>query len=75
MEITERRYAELSENKKKLYRRKQAKDGNKLLYKVPKRKVLKILMNLRTLAIRNFITVKQLIVSPKKNKISRRYFR
>ena len=34
MELTEEEYAKLSENEKRLYRRKQTKDGNKSLYKV-----------------------------------------
>lgn len=38
MEITEKRYSELSEDEKRLYRRKQTKDGNKTLYKVAKEK-------------------------------------
>lgn len=34
MELTEEEYSKLSEDEKRLYRRKQTKDGNKLLYKV-----------------------------------------
>lgn len=34
MEITEEEYAKLSEDEKRLYKRKQTKDGNKSLYKV-----------------------------------------
>lgn len=34
MEITEEEYSKLSEDEKRLYRRKQTKDGNKSLYKV-----------------------------------------
>lgn len=34
MEITEKEYSKLSEDEKRLYRRKQTKDGNKTLYKV-----------------------------------------
>lgn len=32
MELTEQEYSNLSEDEKRLYRRKQTKDGNKLLY-------------------------------------------
>lgn len=41
MEIVGKRYAELSEDEKRLYRRKQTKDGNKVLYKVAKEKGVK----------------------------------
>ena len=34
MELTEEEYSELTEDEKRLYRRKQTKDGNKSLYKV-----------------------------------------
>jgi len=34
MELTEEEYAKLSEDEKRLYRRRQTRDGNKLLYKV-----------------------------------------
>ena len=34
MELTEEEYEKLSEDDKRLYRRKQTKDGNKLLYKI-----------------------------------------
>ena len=40
-EITEEEYANLSEDDKRLYRRKQTKDGNKLLYKIAKDKGVK----------------------------------
>jgi hypothetical protein len=33
MELTEEEYNKLTEDKKRLYRRKQTKDGNKILYK------------------------------------------
>lgn len=41
MEIVEKKYAELSEDEKRLYRRKQTKNGNKVLYKVAKEKGVK----------------------------------
>lgn len=34
MELTEEEYSKLSEDAKRLYRRKQTKDGNKSLYKI-----------------------------------------
>ena len=34
MELTEEEFAKLSENEKRLYRRKQTKEGNKALYKI-----------------------------------------
>ena len=40
-EITEEEFANLSEDDKRLYRRKQTKDGNKLLYKIAKDKGVK----------------------------------
>ena len=36
MELTEQEYSKLSEEEKGLYRRKQTKDGNKVLYRVAK---------------------------------------
>ena len=41
MELTEEEYSRLSENEKRLYRRKQTKDGNKILYKIAKEKGVK----------------------------------
>ena len=41
MEITEEEYSKLSEDEKRLYRRKQTRDGNKLLFKVAKEKGVK----------------------------------
>ena len=41
MEITEEEYGNLSEDEKRLYRRKQTRDGNKILYKVAKEKGVK----------------------------------
>lgn len=40
-ELTEREYGMLSEDEKRLYRRKQTRDGNKILYKVAKEKGVK----------------------------------
>lgn len=41
MEITEEEYSELTEDEKRLYRRKQTKDGNKVLYKIAREKGVK----------------------------------
>ena len=41
MELTEEEYSKLSEDEKRLYRRKQTKDGNKILYRVKKKKGVK----------------------------------
>ncbi len=41
MEITEIEYNKLSEDEKRLYRRRQTKDGNKILYKIAKEKGVK----------------------------------
>lgn len=41
MELTEDEYNKLTEDEKRLYRRKQTKDGNKLLYKIAKEKGVK----------------------------------
>ena len=41
MQLTEEEYNRLSENEKRLYRRKQTKNGNKLLYKIAKEKGVK----------------------------------
>lgn len=38
MELTEQEYSKLSEDEKRLYRRKQTRDGNKVLYKVASEK-------------------------------------
>ena len=40
-EITEKVYSNLTEDEKRLYRRKQTKDGNKVLYKIAKEKGVK----------------------------------
>lgn len=41
MELTEEEYSNLNEDEKRLYRRKQTKDGNKLLYKIAVKKGVK----------------------------------
>ena len=41
MELTEEEYSKLSEDEKRLYRRKQTKDGNKVLYRIAKEKGVK----------------------------------
>ena len=41
MELTEEEYEKLSEDEKRLYRRKQTKDGNNILYRVAKEKGVK----------------------------------
>ncbi len=41
MELTEKEYNELSEDEKRLYRRKQTRDGNKILYGIAKEKGVK----------------------------------
>jgi len=41
MELTEQEYSKLTEDEKRLYRRKQTKDGNKLLYKIALEKGVK----------------------------------
>lgn len=41
MELTEKEYSTLSEDEKRLYRRRQTKDGNKVLYKIAKEKGVK----------------------------------
>ena len=41
MELSEKEYSELSEDEKRLYRRKRTRDGNKILYKVAKEKGVK----------------------------------
>ena len=41
MELTEEEYNKLSEDEKRLYRRRQTKDGNKILYKIAKEKGVK----------------------------------
>lgn len=38
MELTEEEYSKLTEDEKRLYRRKQTRDGNKILYKIAKEK-------------------------------------
>ncbi len=41
MELTEEEYGKLTEDEKRLYRRKQTKDGNRVLYKIAKEKGVK----------------------------------
>lgn len=41
IELTEEEYSKLTEDEKRLYRRKQTKDGNKILYKIAKEKGIK----------------------------------
>ena len=41
MELTELEYSKLSEEEKRLYRRKQTRDGNKILYKIARKKGVK----------------------------------
>ena len=41
MELTEDEYNKLTEDEKRLYRRKQTKDGNKILYKIAREKGVK----------------------------------
>ena len=41
MELTEEEYFKLTEDEKRLYRRKQTRDGNKILYKIAKEKGVK----------------------------------
>ena len=41
MELTEEEYSKLTEDEKRLYRRKQTKDGNKILYKIAREKGVK----------------------------------
>lgn len=41
MELTEEEYNKLNEDEKRLYRRKQTRDGNKILYKIAKEKGVK----------------------------------
>ena len=40
-ELTEKEYSKLTEDEKRLYRRKQTKDGNKILYKIVREKGVK----------------------------------
>ncbi len=49
MELTEEEYNKLTEDEKRLYRRKQTKDGNKMLYRIAKEKGVKILIGLQML--------------------------
>lgn len=41
MELSEEEYSKLTEDEKRLYRRKQTKDGNKILYKIAREKGVK----------------------------------
>lgn len=41
MELTEEEYNKLNETEKRFYRRKQTKDGNKILYKIASEKGVK----------------------------------
>lgn len=41
MELSEQEYSKLTEDEKRLYRRRQTKDGNKILYKIAREKGVK----------------------------------
>ena len=41
MKLSEEEYSKLTEDEKRLYRRKQTKDGNKILYKIAREKGVK----------------------------------
>ena len=41
MELTEEEYSKLSEDEKRLYRRRQTRDGNRILYKITSEKGVK----------------------------------
>ena len=41
MELTEEEYGKLNEDEKRLYRRRQTRDGNRVLYKIAKEKGVK----------------------------------
>ena len=41
VELTEEEYDRLTEDEKRLYRRRQTRDGNKILYKIAKEKGVK----------------------------------
>ena len=63
MELTEEEYNKLTEDeKKRLYRRKQTKDGNKMLYRIAKEKGVKILIGLQMLVTKDYIMVKLLMI-------------
>lgn len=65
MELTEEEYSRLSEDEKRLYRRRQTKDEINFYTKLQKKKGLKILTNLLMLAIKDCIMEKLQMISQK----------
>lgn len=58
MELSEEEYNKLTEDEKRLYRRRQTKDGNKILYKIAKEKGVKNFDRLQMQDIRGYIMAK-----------------
>lgn len=52
MKLTEKEDSKLTEDEKRLYKRKQTRDGNKILYKIAKEKGVKTLIDLQMQVIR-----------------------
>lgn len=77
MEITELEYNKLSEDEKRLYRRKQTKDGNKILYKIAKEKGVKNFDKFTNAGYKGLYNGETAddIAKRKRLKISRRYIR
>ena len=65
MELTEEEYNKLSEDEKRLYRRKQTKDGNKILYRIAKEKESKTLIDLQMQVTKDSIMERQQMILPK----------
>ena len=62
MELTEEEYSKLSEDEKRLYRRRQTKDGNKMLYRIAREKGLETLIGLLMQVIKVYIMESQQMI-------------
>ncbi len=62
LEISELEYSKLSEDEKRLYRRKQTRDGNKLLYKVAREKGVKNFDRFTNAVTKVYIMVRQRMI-------------
>ena len=76
-ELTESEYSKLSEDEKRLYRRRQTRDGNKVLYKIAKEKGVKNFDRFTNAGYKGLYNGETAddIAKRKKTKISRRYIR
>jgi len=61
-ELVEEQFSKMSEDERRLYRRKQTKDGNKALYKVAREKGVKNFDKFTNAGYKDYIMVKQQMI-------------